>query len=184
MSERTCTIEGCKKRVVARDWCDMHYRRWKRYGDPLVTKRIIGQDDARFWSYVDRREPDECWLWKGAISPGPRGLPGYGNVRFEGRTQTAHIVAYRLTNGQDSIPDGHVLDHLCRNQHCVNPDHLEPVTQRENIHRGLLLKITDDRIKEIAERHASGASLTDLARAEGVTPTALRIRLAKQKGAA
>jgi len=184
MGQRICTINDCTGPVVARGWCDKHYRRWRKHGDPLTTKRIIGDDEARFWSYVERRGPDECWQWKGAISPGPRGLPGYGNVRFDGRTQTAHIVAYRLTNGADAIPDGHVLDHLCRNQHCVNPAHLEPVTQRENIHRGLLLKVTDERLEQIAARHAAGTPLAVLAREVGVTAQALRLRLGRERAAA
>ncbi|MFE9099833.1 HNH endonuclease [Actinomadura geliboluensis] len=184
MGRANCAIERCRGRVAAHGWCDKHYRRWRKHGDPLTTLRIIGDDVTRFWSYVDRRGPGECWQWRGAISPGPRGLPGYGNVYFAGRTQTAHIVAYRLAHGDSAIPDGHVLDHLCRNQHCVNPSHLEPVTQRVNIHRGLLLKVTDERVEEIARRYAAGASLTALARQEGVTPQALRLRLNNRRQAA
>lgn len=47
----------------------------------------------------------------------------------------AHRVAFELIRG--CIPNGLVLDHLCRNRGCVNPDHLEPVTFRENIMRGV-----------------------------------------------
>lgn len=73
-----------------------------------------------------------CWLWTGAIAPN-----GYGKVWFNGRQVGAHRVAYMLFVG--SIPPGKQLDHLCRVRHCVNPSHLEPVTQRENILRGATL---------------------------------------------
>jgi hypothetical protein len=81
----------------------------------------------RFWSRVNKTET--CWLWTGATVAG-----GYGCLRADGRPLRAHRVAYELTVGP--IPDGLVLDHLCRTPACVRPDHLEPVTQRENILRG------------------------------------------------
>jgi len=70
-----------------------------------------------------------CWTWLGA-----RQSAGYGLVHFNGVQTGAHRVAYEIARGK--IPEGLVLDHLCRNPSCVNPDHLEPVTQRENLMRG------------------------------------------------
>lgn len=74
-----------------------------------------------------------CWEWTGSIGRTPNS--GYGKVRWDGRSQRAHRVIYELLVGK--IPEGLQLDHLCRVRHCVNPDHLEPVTQRENILRGI-----------------------------------------------
>jgi hypothetical protein len=81
---------------------------------------------------VDQRGPGECWPWLGQ-----KDEKGYGQVRESNRRSRslmAHRVVYELLVGL--IPEGLTLDHLCRVRHCVNPAHLEPVTNRENILRG------------------------------------------------
>lgn len=70
-----------------------------------------------------------CWLWTGNKTIG-----GYGLIRDGNRRRCAHRVLYELLVGP--VPDDLVIDHLCRNRLCVNPAHLEPVTNRENILRG------------------------------------------------
>ena len=79
----------------------------------------------RFWARVD---VGLCWEWTGSNDR------GYGMFRLDGRTVRAHRWAWETLVGP--IPRGLHLDHLCRNPPCVNPDHLEPVTQPENIRRG------------------------------------------------
>ena len=74
--------------------------------------------------------PSGCWEWQGA-----RNYGGYGTVYADGRNGVAHRLTYRLLVGP--IPEGLQLDHLCRFPPCVNPAHLEPVTGRENILRGI-----------------------------------------------
>lgn len=59
---------------------------------------------------------------------------GYSQVRVNGILKMAHIVSWQNVNGP--VPEGLQLDHLCRVRNCVNPDHLEPVTQKVNILRG------------------------------------------------
>ena len=83
----------------------------------------------RFWSKVDRTEG--CWLWTASTNR------GYGQyyVKEHGRAIMAHRVAYEALVGP--IPPGLVIDHLCRVHACVNPVHLEAVTQRENLLRGV-----------------------------------------------
>lgn len=69
-----------------------------------------------------------CWLWQRATRY------GYGHKKVGGKDWRAHRWYYEQVNGP--VPAGLQLDHLCRVRACVNPDHLEPVTQTENIRRG------------------------------------------------
>lgn len=95
--------------------------------DPHFTQRARPVLD-RFCDRVDVGHPLGCWLWAGALNSS-----GYGQFRINGVRLTAHTAAYTLLRGP--LPPGLVLDHLCRVRHCVNPDHLEPVTVSENIRR-------------------------------------------------
>lgn len=70
-----------------------------------------------------------CWLWRGNIHK-----EGYGRFHVNGCKQLAHRVSYELFRGR--IPEGMQIDHLCRVRFCVNPNHLEVVTGRENTLRG------------------------------------------------
>ena len=74
-----------------------------------------------------------CWLWGGAI--GPKGYGAFGLGPRGSGCVRPHRFAYEHFVGP--IPDGLQIDHLCRVRHCVNPDHLEVVTNAENTRRGL-----------------------------------------------
>lgn len=115
-------------------------RRTKRSHDPRPTsvdrpcyrcgKRAgRGQNgycgpDCRFWAKVTRT--DGCWHWNGAKNS-PK---GYGRFDANGVRYVAHRYAYERTVGP--IPDGLQLDHLCKNRMCVNPAHVEAITEREH----------------------------------------------------
>lgn len=84
---------------------------------------------ARFLSFIIARA-NGCWEWTG-----PRHPAGYGRLCVGwSRWEMAYRLAYEYFVGP--IAAGMHVDHLCRNRLCVNPTHLEPVTQRENIRRG------------------------------------------------
>lgn len=87
------------------------------------TQRLI----KRFWKFT--KKTDGCWLWLGYKNP-----KGYGRMNEKNKTNYVHRFSYEIHKGK--IPKGLCIDHLCRNTSCVNPDHLEAVTQRENILRG------------------------------------------------
>ena len=70
-----------------------------------------------------------CWEWERA-----QNSKGYGIVWVGGKLQLTHRVVYEEIIGP--IPAGLDLDHLCRNRACYNPEHLEPVTRKENVRRG------------------------------------------------
>ena len=100
--------------------------------DTLVMNFGDSRLPERFWSKVHPCPITGCWLWTGSI----RNRWGYGSFALfqPRRTENAHRVPF-LAVGQ--IPDGFHIDHLCRVPACVNPAHLEPVTPRENVMRGV-----------------------------------------------
>jgi hypothetical protein len=94
--------------------------------------------ERRFWPKVKKsNEAEGCWIWTGTLSKA-----GYGQIRLfaskkaigKKLTIFAHRASYEMFKG--SIPDKNELDHLCKKPPCINPDHLESVTHRENDIRG------------------------------------------------
>jgi len=84
--------------------------------------------EEQLWAKV--RITPGCWLWTSAVDG-----KGYGTLTIKGKQPKAHRLVYERYKG--AIPDGLQLDHLCRVRNCVNPDHLEVVTNQENQLRGL-----------------------------------------------
>ncbi len=83
----------------------------------------------RFWSKV-HVESSGCWVWDASKLP-----TGYGRFSWRGVASYAHRVAFTELSGP--IDKGLDCDHLCRRPECVNPAHIEPVTPRENVLRGV-----------------------------------------------
>lgn len=91
--------------------------------------------EAAFWEKINKDGPEhptlgKCWIWTGA-----KLSFGYGHLSWKGKFRVAHHVAYELLIGP--VPPDLETDHLCRTPACVNPAHLEPVTHRVNVLRGV-----------------------------------------------
>jgi len=120
-------------------------------------------------------ETDECVEY-----PFGKFSTGYGNVKVNGRSRTAHSVAYELHVG--SIPEGYDVCHNCGHRPCVNPQHLRADTHVSNMadklahgthHRGVRngrARLTESEVISIRESVAAGAVQKDVARQMGVSP--------------
>lgn len=97
---------------------------------------------------------DGCWEWKGYINAG-----GYGQFTVKGTSRAAHRVMWELAGRSVNLVLQ--LDHLCRNRACVNPDHLEQVSNKENVLRGQGISANNARKTHCLRGHPySGNNLT------------------------
>lgn len=177
----------CAAYVAARSkrrFCSNRCAALWRYSDDLVE---------RFWSRVEKGDPDSCWAWRGSrntdgygffsVAPSrmgelPFSVPGSDRPRVgRGVSLGAHRVAVALTTG--SWPDLHVL-HVCDNPPCCNPRHLRLGTHVENMrdrqrkgrHAGAIFD--SGKVRKIRKRAAAGEHYAAIARSMGVDPEQVR----------
>jgi hypothetical protein len=120
-----CPELGCTNQEhSAGGLCNTHYSRWWKYGTTKLPKRLSGRDLL----YASIEIVEDCWLWVGLVADS-----GYGRLNND----YAHRVSYREFVGP--IPDDLHIDHVkkrgCLSRLCINPSHLEAVTQQENNRR-------------------------------------------------
>lgn len=127
--QRTCSVPDCETPRKSGGYCNTHYQRMLRLGTtelPPPTSLV-----ERFMDKVTVTEG--CWLFHPFNKAN-----GYAWIAIGGgKKRGCQRVSYELFIGP--IPDGLHIDHLCRVHNCVNPDHLEAVTPRENVLRGISL---------------------------------------------
>ena len=138
-------------------------------GEPLKwvmghQKRKIGPE----YTVEDRGHASACWIW--TKSPDAQ---GYG-VRWLPELKK-HVKAHRWYYEQNigPIPPRHEIDHLCRVRNCVNPLHLEAVTHRENVRRGMLAKLTPADVRDVQQELSAGSSMDVIAQRFGITRSAV-----------
>lgn len=181
---RTCSIPECTSPVAAKGYCNSHYQRTRRYGDPLVSKatKWLG---VPFWERVSVvPDAESCWPWLGPLVG-----DGRGRIRHNGRTEFAYRVSWELTHGP--IPSGMFVCHHCDNPACVRPEHLFLGTPADNssdmarkgrartgdgsrIPRGDAsphTRYSDEMVEVIRQRHAGGATQAELVRQTGISQT-------------
>jgi hypothetical protein len=95
--------------------------------------------EERFYSKINKI--DSCWIWTASKND-----QNYGLIWVNGKHVRAHRISYMLAYGE--LSDKLVIDHLCRNTLCVNPEHLEQVPQSENVKRGMAGKINNAQRKK------------------------------------
>ena len=113
----------------------------------MATETCMTEIRERFQGNYTPEPNSGCWLWERTIHP-----TGYGKAWDGKKVVYAHRLSYELHVG--AIPEGMVLDHLCRVRSCVNPDHLQPVSQYENIARGQSFSAVNGRKTHCVHGHA------------------------------
>ena len=129
---KACSVPECNRASRSRGWCNPHYQRWLRYGDPTFypEKKSPQWQLATDWiaSVATPWDNDDCLIW-----PFSRHPAGYGAVRGNGQEFLAHRLICEAVYGP--APDGaRIVAHSCGKGHlgCVNPRHLRWATHAEN----------------------------------------------------
>lgn len=182
MSNSTCSIEGCERPRRARGWCMWHYDRNRRFGDPTAKSHRDPNNTLEDFLelYTPKDLPaDVCWDWTGSCDD-----KGYGRFKLRGAFNFAHRASYTVHVGP--IADGLFIRHDCDRPVCVNPAHLQPGTQAQNVEDSILRgrhtrgttqglsKVTEDDVLEIRRLHAEGGwSYPALGQKFGLTGTSI-----------
>jgi hypothetical protein len=166
---KLCSFEGCNNKHCAKGLCGTHWAQQNRQGK-LSSIKTSETPEERFNRNIKKEETTGCWIWLGAGSGKfynkEDGSGGYGMLRIKNLSFMAHRWAYEQKN-KIKLSSEDTLDHICRNTRCVNPEHLEKVTLRENVKRMHLyhaLQSENRRLKEYIKKigHDPDRALSDI----------------------
>lgn len=163
-----CSVAGCQRKYYAKGWCEMHWRRARKHGDPLAGANHA-PPEVRFWRHVEIAAADQCWPWSGSKTKA-----GYGRFQSGGKglpTVSATRFCFEMHYGP--VPQGHVVMHRCDSPTCVNPAHLTSGTHRDNTQdmvrkgrdtligeRNSFAKLTESAVKHIRSTPPGTRGLT------------------------
>nr|DAT56966.1 MAG TPA: homing endonuclease [Caudoviricetes sp.] len=145
---KLCSFPGCNKKHCAKGLCNSHWAQVKRQNKltPIRTNESI---EDRFYRQIVK-EKDGCWTFVGNGKGSGKGASlgrGYGQIYYKGQKQMAHRWSYE--HFISPLNNGDQVDHLCRNTRCVNPDHLEAVSQYENMRRLRFAQVLNKKIERL-----------------------------------
>lgn len=129
---KVCTIEGCGKSHFGHGWCNAHYWRWRRHGDPLgggFSRSSVGEPERFYLEVVLPYDGTDCLFW-----PYARDRHGYPQMKQGENVVFVHRRICEEANGPAPTP-GHEAAHSCHNGHlaCVARRHLSWQTHAENV---------------------------------------------------
>lgn len=123
----TCSVDGCTKTVLARQYCSKHYTAWRKHGDPLVRTMAERGAPMKWLQAHVSFSGSECLPWPFKS----RYASGYGSVFVDGKLTGAHRAMCRLVHGEPPVAKPQTA-HACGNKLCCNPSHIRWATQSEN----------------------------------------------------
>lgn len=176
---RICSIDGCGKRVKARNLCDKHLARWYKRGDPNFEYRHQSPLRQFIHDVAIAYEGDDCLNW-----PFGKTANGYGAIYVGRRQRGVHVLVCELVRGQP--PDASFeVAHSCGNRACCNPKHLRWTSRADNhadkVQHGTAMrgerhhkaKVTEADVRDIRALHGQ-LSMAKIAKRYGLCAATVR----------
>lgn len=124
---KVCSIDGCGRPLKSLGWCQSHFMRWRRHGDPLAGRTPDGEPHRYFREVVLTYEGNDCLPWPYALTK------GYGQIWIDGRMHLVSRIICEEVHGPPPTPEHHAA-HSCGKGHeaCVTKGHLDWKTPSGN----------------------------------------------------
>lgn len=183
-----CSVAGCGRDVIARDYCTLHYQRWRKSGDPCASVPARGVALKWLIDVASAHGGDGCLIY-----PFRRRLDGYADLQVDRRKVLAHRIVCAEVHGPPPTPHAEAA-HSCGKGHegCVSGGHLRWDTRNGNMadkvahgthQRGVRspnARLTEDDVREI-RRLAPTISYRELGERFGVSKNTARQVATRQR---